>query len=321
MKPVSIDEILGHPKALVDYYLQLSEAKFVHLFKVGAAVSAEQLIKYKHKKNILYLFVREEDFSKYLASTLTVAGVRFGGPKPPADLTKLSIIERAMHSVYSDVQLAGFNKEALDQTQMVHQAVMNLVNSQFDLNQLIDKIQKLPEDHARHSVMVSMFAPLIGLAMGWEKPGTLEKLALGGLLHDIGKTKLPGDIATKPVDRLAHDEKIIYRSHAEAGYLALLQVKVLPDDVLQIVYQHHEAADGSGFPQGLKDMTTHPLARVVILANAYVDSIFADGGTIGRHTAQRAFEELSLNKHHLFNRDCMKALAKVFSEAKWVAAG
>ena len=73
-------------------------------------------------------------------------------------------------------------------------------------------------------------------------------LRVMGLLHDIGKITIPAEILSKP-GKLSETEFAIIKSHAQAGYEIIKEVR-FPWPVAEVILQHHERMDGSGYPQG-----------------------------------------------------------------------
>ncbi|MDK9707509.1 MAG: cache domain-containing protein [Desulforhopalus sp.] len=93
----------------------------------------------------------------------------------------------------------------------------------------------------------------------------IEGLHIAALLHDIGKITLPSEYLAKPT-RLSKEEKAIFRCHPEVGYEILKNIQ-FPWPVAEIVYQHHEHLDGSGYPRGLTDEGILLEAKILTVAD------------------------------------------------------
>ena len=93
----------------------------------------------------------------------------------------------------------------------------------------------------------------------------IEGLHIAALLHDIGKITLPSEYLSKPA-KLSSEENAIVRCHPEVGYQILKNIH-FPWPVAEIVYQHHEHLDGSGYPQGLSDQDIHLEAKIIAVAD------------------------------------------------------
>lgn len=319
MQAIPIDEVVSRSTLLVDYYLRLGANKFILVAKAGSNTPVETINKYK-AKSIDRLFVRIEDYHRLLEQVIRAAGLA-ASTKGVSEAAKLAVIGEAMAAVYGEVESLGFNETVFTHAKLVNHATLSYIEATPPFGELVAKLAQASRESIKHSMMVSMISTMIGTGHDWIKPATLEKLALGGFLHDIGKTKLPQEIVSKPVERMSRDEKIIYQSHPEIGRQILAASKSVPDDVALIVYEHHELSDGSGFPRGLKDFQTSPLARVVSLANEYTEIVLSmpDGATPA--VAQRALEMIEFHRTHHFNKDALRALRRLVRGENLQAAG
>jgi HD-GYP domain-containing protein (c-di-GMP phosphodiesterase class II) len=91
---------------------------------------------------------------------------------------------------------------------------------------------------------------------------TVENIRIAATLHDIGKISVPAEILSKPT-KLTAIEFSLVRVHARSGYDILKEVE-LPYPIAQIVLQHHERMDGSGYPNGLKKEQILLEARILL---------------------------------------------------------
>lgn len=121
-----------------------------------------------------------------------------------------------------------------------------------------------------HSINVALLSALVGLKLDY---GTeeLESLVLGALLHDIGQLLLPKKILHKP-SKWTEVEYAILRSHCELGYY-MMQDAGLNPMCSQIILQHHERNDGSGYPNGFYHDQILQAAKIVGIAEFYDTAI------------------------------------------------
>ena len=117
-----------------------------------------------------------------------------------------------------------------------------------------------------HGVNVAVLAVAFGAALGISPQG-LKQLGLAGLFHDLGKTGVPDAILNKPGPLSAQEFERI-REHPAHG-CRLLAGRGLPEAVLRGVGEHHEKADGSGYPRGLVGEDIHPFGRVLGVADVF----------------------------------------------------
>jgi HD-GYP domain len=116
-----------------------------------------------------------------------------------------------------------------------------------------------------HSINTCLLSVFIGLKMGLNIQ-QLRGLALGVILHDIGKMLIPLDLLNKK-EPLTTEEWRLIREHATTGYNILKETIPLPS--AYVALEHHENYDGSGYPQGVKNEEIHQYAQIAAIADIY----------------------------------------------------
>lgn len=117
---------------------------------------------------------------------------------------------------------------------------------------------------AGHQRRVAAIAVAIARHMGLDER-LIEGLYFGGMIHDIGKVAIPAEILCKPA-RLTPTEMKLVQEHARIGF-DIVQPVEFPWPVAQMVLQHHERLDGSGYPNGLKGDAILLEARILAVAD------------------------------------------------------
>jgi PAS domain S-box-containing protein/putative nucleotidyltransferase with HDIG domain len=117
---------------------------------------------------------------------------------------------------------------------------------------------------AGHQRRVATLAAAIATEMGLP-PGAVEGIHFGALIHDLGKMQVPSELLSKPT-KLSRLEFELIKTHPQAGYEIVKGIK-FPWPVAEMVHQHHERLDGSGYPQGLKGDAIAPEARILAVAD------------------------------------------------------
>jgi putative nucleotidyltransferase with HDIG domain len=175
------------------------------------------------------------------------------------------------------------------------------------LADLADRLELKDGYAGEHTTAVSRLAVAIAakLGLGDEE---CRRVALGALLHDVGKLSVPDRILTKP-GPLNELEWAAMRRHAASGERLLVHILDLPD-VLAVVRSHHERWDGDGYPDG-KQGTEIPLAaRIVAVADAFQAMIEPRPYRPPR-TRGRAVRELVAEAGCQFDPTCVDALLAV----------
>lgn len=118
-----------------------------------------------------------------------------------------------------------------------------------------------------HCVDVSALSIIFGRQIGLPRE-ILDELALGAILFDIGKMRIPSEILVKS-EKLSDEEADIMRKHVEHGLTIAEEIGQLSDAVLDIIATHHERYDGSGYPNGLQQNHIPILGRIVGIVDCY----------------------------------------------------
>lgn len=118
-----------------------------------------------------------------------------------------------------------------------------------------------------HSVNVCILAVLTGKTIGLNRYD-LRDLAIGAILHDVGKVFIDSEILNKPGE-LSPEEFSIIREHARYGFDALRSKVNISVVSAHVAYQHHEREDGTGYPRGLSSPENHRFAKIVAVADSY----------------------------------------------------
>ncbi len=161
-----------------------------------------------------------------------------------------------------------------------------------------------------HSVQVCVLSVLIAISMGYPEQ-RLRELAIGALVHDIGKTAIPLDILNKPA-RLSDGEMDIVREHTKIGFDLLRNQGYLSAKSIYIALSHHERFDGSGYPRGISGKEIHEYARVVAIADVF-DAITADRPYQKAKLPDEAYEILMSGSGTQFDTDILRIFFKHIS--------
>ncbi len=178
------------------------------------------------------------------------------------------------------------------------------------VNALIAAIEIWDPYTAGHQKRVATLALAIAREMGFNKK-RLDILRIAAILHDIGKINLPSEILCKP-GKLADCEFNLIKIHSEAGYDILKKID-FPDLVADIVHQHHEKMDGSGYPLGLKGNDILLEARILNVADV-VEAISSNRPYRPALGIEEALHEIEENDNNRYDQDTAKICLILFKE-------
>jgi len=163
---------------------------------------------------------------------------------------------------------------------------------------------------AGHQRRVGNLARAIANEMGLPQE-QIDGIRMAGLIHDLGKVGIPAEILSKP-GRLSDFEWGIIKAHSQIGY-DILKTVDFSWPVAQIVFQHHERMDGSGYPQGLSGEEIMLEARMLAVADV-VEAMASFRPYRPARGLDEALEEISQNKGILYDSQAVDACLKLFTE-------
>ncbi len=164
-----------------------------------------------------------------------------------------------------------------------------------------------------HQQRVAELATAIARKMKLDKD-QIEGIHLAGVLHDVGKNSIPAEILSKP-GLLSHNEFNLIKEHAQHGY-DILKTIHFPWPIAQIVLQHHERLDGSGYPEKLTGDQILIESRIMAVADV-VESMVSHRPYRPGLGINVAITEITLNKGTLFDPVVVEACISLFREQEF----
>tara|TARA_Y100000768_G_scaffold388864_1_gene388050 strand:- start:15211 stop:16356 length:1146 start_codon:yes stop_codon:yes gene_type:complete len=291
---VNYDLIIHGEHMPYDLYVNASslesKQKYVRVFPQGEELSLIDLENFKKKYRQLY--VAEDQRNLYMKSLVKSEAIE---DDDAVTFIKDSAINH-LHKVFDPQK--EFSTEILYETiRGCKDAVESMIDVLDDYN--IDGLRMLIGNLATHdfytydhSINVSMYCLTIMRVL---KPNAtraeLLHAGLGGLLHDLGKVKIPTHILNKP-EGLSEDEYQVIKTHPDLGLNLILGTGEEEFEgldlktIARIIHEHHENVDGTGYPKKLAGNEIHLLARVCAIAD-FFDAI----------TTKRSYSEVVTVSH------------------------
>jgi len=163
---------------------------------------------------------------------------------------------------------------------------------------------------AGHQRRVADLARSIATEMGLPSD-TIEGIRMAAVIHDIGKVAVPAEILSKP-GRLTQNEFELIKDHPLTGYDILKHVE-FPWPIAEIIYQHHERLDGSGYPRGLKGDDVLLEARIIALADV-VEAMASHRPFRPARGIDAALDEIEEHRGTLYDPEVVDTCLKLFRE-------
>ncbi|MFZ5449790.1 MAG: PAS domain S-box protein [Thermodesulfobacteriota bacterium] len=212
------------------------------------------------------------------------------------------------------LQVAGDIVVGVKSLRLEQELVASFIQLQLVLSQTVEAIATIAELRdpytAGHQRRVTKLACALAEEMGLES-NRIEGLRFAGFLHDLGKITIPAEILSRP-GKLSPYEMSIIRSHAEAGYEILKKIS-FPWPVAEIVRQHHERLDGSGYPRGLAGEDILMESRILAVADV-VEAMASHRPYRASLGIEKALEEITRNKGILYDPQVSEACVRLFTE-------
>jgi len=167
---------------------------------------------------------------------------------------------------------------------------------------------------AGHQRRVAKLACAIALRMGLGQDA-IKGIELASIIHDIGKIRVPAEILNKP-GKLSHLEFNLIKEHSQAGYEIVRNI-AFPWPVADMILQHHERLDGSGYPRGISAEEILVEARIIAVADT-VDSMMSHRPYRVALGLEAALAEIERRAGQLYDRRAVEACVALFRQDGFV---
>ena len=185
-------------------------------------------------------------------------------------------------------------------------AVNDSVTRNPDALLTLTRLRKRDEYTYMHSVAVCALMVALGREMGLDDD-TCREAGLAGLLHDLGKARMPEGILAKP-GKLTQEEFSIIRTHPRRGYELLSEARGATDRVIDVTLHHHERIDGTGYPDQLSRAKISLFSRMGAVCDVY-DAITSHRAYKDRWDPAESIERMESWRGH-FDDDILQSFVK-----------
>jgi len=264
---VKLENYISGSVNVFDLYIRTSRNNYIRIFHRGKKFNRQKLEKYQPKEKIEYLYFKTADRGTYINFTNKLLEKMID--KDINVSKKAGLVKEVSEIFIDEVFTKGIDAQIVTEGESVCRNVYNLIQEDDILFEMLESYLNLDRSFKSHLFGTMFFASVICKNVEWASENTVEKTCLGAMLHDIGKLKLPEFFKTLSTKAMTSEQLAQYKRHPAMGVEMLAKFPTISEPVRQIVYQHHEMADGSGFPNGLPGIRIFPLARIVSLANYF----------------------------------------------------
>lgn len=190
-----------------------------------------------------------------------------------------------------------------EEAREVVKGISDSVAKNPDAAMWLTNLKKTSEDTAAHSMNVCALATQFARHLGYSAE-RIDMIGQGALLHDVGKIRTPKAILNKP-GVLTPEEMKVMQQHAEQGHAVMRLMKGVSEGALQIIRNHHERLDGTGYPDKLKGHDIPEFVRVISICDTY-DELISDRAYHKGMTAHQAITIMSRSAERQFGKDLMQ---------------
>lgn len=190
----------------------------------------------------------------------------------------------------------------------------NIIDEQMEMiegiSEILHKIQEKDHYTEIHCNNTGNLAVQIATYMKLDEK-MIENILYSAKCHDVGKIDLPVEVLNKP-DRLNEDEFNLVKTHPKKGY-SIIQEVLKNNDIAEIVLQHHEKLDGSGYPRGLVGDEICMEAKVILVADSY-DAMTTNRPYRSKFSVEWAIQELQRYSGVWYDAQVVRALCHVIGK-------
>lgn len=290
----------------VDLFIRMRPDSYLLIGRQGEKAQFADLHGFNHPSFKIY--VRKEDHERLISSVTDMTNKLVLKPE-----VSTKIKSQFLAGLITDVTASLEEKQVTtgEQIRRVSGLFLELKKTSPLFEEALKILTDAPEESAKHVMITCLTSLAIAEEMQITQAQVLEKLTLGALLHDIGMKYVPAEILQKPRHSWTIAELQAFEQHPLHGAEMLRDIKDIPMDVLMIVAEHHENAQGTGFPKKLRDVRISPLARIVSLAAYFTELLYLNSD---KSNADAAIEYIENVAGQPFNRQVFSALKNIVNK-------
>lgn len=272
--------------------------RYIHIYQCqpGDVLAADI-----YDKNGVFILSKNEIIDKHVIKRLSAMGIRQlsvyevqEGEKIEEDRSILAEFKKdymqdtnTMKQVLGD--LAAGRKLDYEKIESVSNSIYMKISSVSNILECMNEVKSMDEYTYTHSINVSIYALLLAKWLNFSEEET-RNVVTTGILHDIGKSRIPGEILNKKGPLLPEEYEQM-KHHTDIGYHLSKDIPNLTDEIREGILMHHEREDGKGYPLRIKGDKINRYAKIIAVADVY-DALTSERVYKKRITPFDTFNEL-----------------------------
>lgn len=305
---IKIDEFYSSSAVLFDIYIKLSAHKYLKILHTGDTFSKERLDKYKNEKKVDFLYFHNNDRRKFVQYNNYLSKKLIANENVPA-INKVNILKNVSEKFIEEAFTVGIKPLVIEQGKEVCETVFQLIEKEKNLYNVLKSYQDFDPTAYSHAFLVTLYATAIIKQFEWQSKATIETTAMACMFHDIGKMQLPKEFLNLAQKDMGPEQLEIFKKHPELGFQLIENNRNLNNSIKQIILQHHEAFNGTGFPFQKKGNKILTLSNIVCLADDFVHIMVDE-----KIQPTEALKRILMNKEQVkrYNSILIEKFIKVF---------
>jgi HD-GYP domain-containing protein (c-di-GMP phosphodiesterase class II) len=269
------------PSFKSDIYIKQDDNKFEKIYSSGESITSDKF-SYLKEQGITQLYLKQSAYLETSNSFVDAVRRKIKPSKMRAEHLNM-VSSFAIDSVCKLVPELGLKDEVINMASTALNNMTEVMGRDINVKAMMNSVLKGDGYKSEHSLFLSYLCCAIVNETEWKSQQSVQKLTMASFFHDIYLEDCAIDLAisddfSQHVIPKAMMKK--YLNHPAEAVKFLDKLADIPPDVMKIISEHHERPDGSGFPQGRNWRKIFPLAAVFIVAEDFVNSVYAGGKSL-----------------------------------------
>ncbi len=289
-------------------FIRMKPGNYLLIGKKGDKAAFSSLHSYHNEA--AKFFVKNSEHSDLIVNVTQITSKLISQKNIP-DTVKIKFVGNLSEEALNSISTSGVVSVA--KIQRVAALIDQMAKNTEGFDKIMNLIRSMPENESKHATSTCIISLLLADEMDINLQQAREKVAMGALLHDVGLKFIPEKITSKQRHLWSPSELEAYEQHPIKGAEMLRDLKEVPYEVLLIIAEHHENAQGTGYPKKIRDVKISPLSKIVALADLFSELIL-----IKREGKQYTADEAILYIEEVlgqpFNRPVFMALKNMINK-------